>query len=375
VAELRRTPLHARHRAAGARLVPFAGFEMPVAYGSIVDEHRHVRSQAGLFDVSHMGEVRLRGRDALALAQRVFTNDVLGMRDGQVRYGMLCCEPGGVIDDVTLYRVSESELFFCLNASRTAEDLAWLREVLARERFACDLRDESDATALLALQGPLAVALAHRLADAPEAAAPRRWRFATARLAGIPLVLSRTGYTGEDGYELYLAAERAAELWDALLAVGGERVRPIGLGARDTLRTEMGYALYGHELSLERTPLDAGLERFVRFGRGFIGEARLAAQRAEGPRERLVGLELEGRAVARPGYPILVDGERGEVTSGTFAPSVERSIAMGYVPAASAQAGRELEVEIRSKRIPCRVCTLPFHRPGPERKPARPTSE
>ncbi len=364
---LRRTPLHARHVEAGARLVPFAGFEMPIAYGSIVDEHRHVRAHAGLFDVSHMGELRLLGPDALRFAQRVFTNDALGMRDGQVRYGLFCREDGGVIDDVTLYRISEREAFFCVNASRRDDDLAWLREVGGRERYACEIRDESDETALFALQGPSAISLAEGLRETPGAP-PRRWRYAAARLLGIPVVLSRTGYTGEDGYEIYLPGVRAVELWDALLAAGGGRLRPIGLGARDTLRTEMGYALYGHELTLERTPLEAGLERFVAFGRGFIGEPRLENQRASGPRERLVGLELEGRALARPGYAIHIDGARGEVTSGAFAPSIERSIAMGYVPAPSARPGRELSVEIRERPVSARVCELPFYRPTTERR-------
>jgi aminomethyltransferase len=358
--ELRRTPLRARHAEAGARLVPFAGYEMPVAYGSIVDEHRHVRAQAGLFDVSHMGEVRLSGTDAVAFAQRLFTNDALGMRDGQVRYGLLCMPEGGVIDDVTLYRVSERELFFCVNASRVDEDLAWMREVHVREGFRCEIRDESSETALLALQGPAALAVAEPLRRGGTA--PRRWRFAAAELAGIPVTLSRTGYTGEDGYEIYLRAERAVDLWDAFLRAGAGRVRPIGLGARDTLRTEMGYALYGHELTLERTPLEAGLERFVSFGRGFLGEEALTRLRASGTRERLVGLELVGRAVARAGYPILVGDERGEVTSGTFAPSIERSIAMGYVPAGSALAGEELAVLIRGKPVPCRVSAMPFYR-------------
>lgn len=343
-------------------MVPFAGWEMPVLYGSIVEEHRAVRASAGLFDVSHMGELRIRGRDAGALAQRLLTNDVAGAQAGRVRYGLLCREDGGVVDDVTAYRVADDDVLLCVNASNIQQDWEWLRKVHAASGLECELSDESGATALLAIQGPQALAITAELLD--DTRPPRRWRFRPGRLADLPVWLSRTGYTGEDGYEIFVAAEHAVALWDALLAAGGERLRPAGLGARDTLRTEMAYPLYGHELGLERNPLEAGLERFVRFGAGFIGESALAALRASGPRQRLAGLVLEGRAVARPGYAILADGDGspvGEVTSGTFAPSIERSIAIGYVSADHAEAGRRLAVEIRGRRVPCTVTETPFY--------------
>ncbi len=356
---LHRTPLFARHVAAGGRMVPFAGFELPVMYTGILEEHRAVRGAAGLFDVSHMGQLRLRGPGALALAQRVFTNDALGVRDGQVRYGLVCREDGGVIDDVTLYRRTGDDLFFCVNAVNTAAVHAWLRDVQPATRADCELIDESEATALLAVQGPLARPLVHRLCkgDAPRLG---RFRFADLTLAGIPVALSRTGYTGEDGYEIYAPAVRAVALWDALRDAAGDALVLAGLGARDTLRTEMAYPLYGHELDLEHDPIEAGLERFVAFGRGFIGEPALAARRERGPERRLVGLLLEGRQAARPGASIADDGPVGVVTSGTFAPSVERAIAIGYVPARLGKPGTRLAVEVRGRRLPCEVCPTPF---------------
>ncbi|HXZ85448.1 MAG TPA: glycine cleavage system aminomethyltransferase GcvT [Myxococcota bacterium] len=358
---LAHTPLHSRHLAAGARMVPFAGFDMPVLYGSILEEHRAVRRSAGLFDVSHMGEVRLRGRDAAALAQRLFTNDVAGMQDGQVRYGLFCLESGGVVDDVTLYRVGADDWLFCVNASNIAGDLAWLRLVHARSDLDCAIEDQSERTALLAIQGPAALEIA-AAALPGSGPAPRRWRFARVALGSGELWLSRTGYTGEDGYEIFAPAAQAGELWDRLREAGGERLALAGLGARDTLRTEMGYPLYGHELDRDTNPHEAGLERFVAFERDFVGSAALAALRRSGPARRLVGLLLEAGPVARPGAPIRTAEGDGRVTSGTFAPSVERSIAIGYVPARAARAGERVQVEIRGRRIDARITEFPFYR-------------
>jgi len=354
-----RTPLYSRHVEAGARLAPFAGFEMPVVYDSIVGEHRAVRNSAGLFDASHMGEVRIRGHQALELAQRVFSNDVAGTRLGRVRYGLLCLEDGGVIDDVTLYRTADDEVLLCVNASNIAEDLAWIREVHRSRGLDCDVIDESEQTALLALQGPRALELAGKLL-ADDVSPPRRWRFENTQLAGRDVCLSRTGYSGEDGYEIYVASQHAGSLWDALVSESGDALRLAGLGARDTLRTEMGYSLYGHELDREHDPLEAGLERFLAFDQEFIGREALQRTARAGPERRLVGLLLEGRQVDRHGYPILDDEVIGVVTSGTYGPSVERSIAMGYVPARYATAGTQLAVEIRERRVACRVTPTPF---------------
>ena len=358
----RRTPLFEHHARAGARLVPFAGWQMPVLYTSIVAEHLAVRGAAGLFDVSHMGEIRLRGPDAVALAQRLFSNDVAGTGPGRVRYGVLCREDGGVIDDVTLYRVADDELLFCVNAANTTADLAWFQRIRQESGLDCELSDESDQTALLAIQGPRALAIAQRVVEDDEPP-PRRWRFREARAAGAPVWLSRTGYTGEDGYEIYAPAERAGALWEALLTAGAGELVPAGLGARDTLRTEMAYPLYGHELDLAHDPLEAGLERFLAFGAGFIGEETLKAARERGPERRLVGLRVEGRAVPRSGYAICDGTQIGVVTSGTFSPSVERSIAIGYVPAAYAEPGKRVYVDVRGRAIPGRVAPTPFYDP------------
>lgn len=342
-------------------MAPFAGFDMPVVYTSILDEHRKVRSEAGLFDVSHMGEIRVRGAGALAFAQRVFTNDVAAMTDGQVRYGALCAPDGGTIDDVTLYRVCATDLLFCVNAANVQTDFEWLLEVHRSSGDRCDVVDESDSTALLAIQGPLALEIAESVVE-DAGPRPKRWRFREASWGSTRVWLSRTGYTGEDGYEIFAPNEAAERLWSRLLDAGAGRLVPIGLGARDTLRTEMGYPLYGHELDRNHDPVQAGLERFVAFGTGFLGETALRHTRDTGSGERLVGLVGEGRQVARPDYPIHTPEGSGRVTSGTFSPSIERSIAMGYVPPGFVKPRATVEVEVRGRNLPFQIVELPFYR-------------
>ncbi|HXX48201.1 MAG TPA: glycine cleavage system aminomethyltransferase GcvT [Myxococcota bacterium] len=355
-----RTPLWSRHVDAGAKLVPFAGFEMPVSYSSILDEHRAVRSRAGLFDVSHMGELRLRGPGALELAQRLFTNDLASAPVGRVRYGLLCLENGGVVDDVTVYRTAPGELLFCVNAANIAADHDWFHTTRARMHSGAEIADESEATGLLALQGPAAAAIVAKLLPA-GAGAPRPWHFAEARLGALPVLLSRTGYTGEDGFEIFVDAARAGALWDLLRDAGGDQLAPAGLGARDTLRTEAALPLYGHELDRQHDPIEAGLERFVALGRGFTGEPALRERVEAGPRRKLVGMVLEGRSVARPGFRIATERGDGVVTSGTFGPTVDRSIALGYAPA-GLEAGARAHVEIRGKPVPCEIVATPFYR-------------
>ncbi|HXZ85118.1 MAG TPA: glycine cleavage system aminomethyltransferase GcvT [Myxococcota bacterium] len=359
-APLARTPLWSRHVDAGAKLVPFAGFEMPVSYRSIAEEHRAVRARAGLFDVSHMGELRVRGPGALELAQALFTNDLAGAPEGRVRYGLLCLEDGGVVDDVTLYRTGPGEVLFCVNASNIAADREWFHTTRARMHSRAEIVDESEATGLLALQGPAALPLVAKLLPAGERP-PRPWHFAPTRLGDLPVLLSRTGYTGEDGVEIFVDAGRAGALWDLLRDAGGDGVVPAGLGARDTLRTEAALPLYGHELDRAHDPIEAGLERFVALDRPFTGAPALRARVQAGPRRRLLGLVLEGRAVARPGFPIATELGDGVVTSGTFGPTVDRSIALGYAPA-GLWAGARARVEIRGKPVPCEVVATPFYR-------------
>lgn len=359
-----RTPLHDRHVRAGARLVPFAGYEMPIQYGSILAEHRAVRSSAGLFDVSHMGEFRVRGPDAVAFSQRLFTNDLTGTRIGRARYGLLCDENGGIIDDVTAYMIAADEVLFCVNAANVAGDWAWFGDLHARHGPDCALIDESSETALLALQGPRAPSLVAGLLP-PGTEPPRPWRFARVQVAGVPSLLAATGYTGERGFEVYAPAERAGSLWDAIVDAGGDDLTLAGLGARDTLRTEMAYPLYGHELTRQTNPIEAGLERFCAFGRNFLGEPAVEAERTRGPARKLVGLVLDGRQVARPGFAIrrVAGGSpepAGVVTSGTYGPTVERSIAIGYVPADWAATGTRLHIEVRGRPVPCAVTETPF---------------
>jgi len=363
----RRTPLYEAHRVRGARLVEFGGWEMPVSYRGILEEHRAVRTAAGLFDVSHMGEVEVRGATAGAVCQRLTTNDVRRLADGQVQYTILCHPDGGVVDDVTLYRHDAERFFFCVNASNAAKDLAWIRE----HAGAATIVDRSDATALLALQGPRAAVMLAPLTDLALDGL-RAWRFATGTVAGRETLVSRTGYTGEDGFELYVASDVAADLWAALLeAAGSDGLEPIGLGARDTLRLEAALALYGHELDDTTTPLAAGLSRFVVLdGEDFIGRETLQRERTAGSPRRLVGLELRAPGIARQGYAVLADGARvGVVTSGTQSPTLGRAIALAYVDAAYAAVGASVAVDIRGRTVPAQVVPTPFYK-RPQRRGA-----
>jgi aminomethyltransferase len=363
-APLKRTPLYDLHVKAGARMVPFGGWEMPVQYTSIVEEHRAVRGAVGLFDVSHMGEFEVEGPEALAALQRLTTNDVAALGVGQVQYSLLCYLEGGIVDDLTLYRLGPERFMMTVNAANIDKDWAWVTEHSAARRGA-RWRDVSAETGLIAVQGPRAEALVGRLADC-DVTGLGYYRFVAGAVAGVPALISRTGYTGEDGFELYVAAAGAARLWPALLEAGAAAgVRPIGLGARDTLRLEMRYALYGNDIDQTTNPLEAGLGWVVKPAKGdFIGRAAIERVRAEGPRRRLAGLEMADRAIARHGYPVVKDGRAvGVVTSGSYGPSVDRSIALAYVETALAAVGTELSVEIRGQARPARVVKTPFHPP------------
>lgn len=351
---LRRTPLNRRHRELGARMVPFGGWDMPVQYDSIVEEHRAVREAAGLFDVSHMGQIWLRGPEAVAAAERLLTCPVADLGPGRVRYGLLCNESGGTVDDVTVYRVDEQTLFLCVNAANIEKDYRWI----VRHAGAAEVRDESDATGLLALQGPRAAALLAGLCE-PDPARLGRFRFVEAKLAGTTGWVSRTGYTGADGFELYVPAAATEAVFDALLAAGA---KPAGLGARDTLRLEAALPLYGHELDDVTSPLAAGLERFVKLAQGgFLGADALAREARTGPTRRLVGFVLDERGVARAEYALASDGrEIGVVTSGAPSPTLGKSIGLGYVPPAFTATGTTLDVVIRGRTKRAHVVGTPF---------------
>jgi aminomethyltransferase len=358
---LRRTPLYQTHLELGGRMVAFAGFEMPVQYRSIKAEHTAVRERVGLFDVSHMGQIHLRGPDAVATVERLVTCPVASLRPGRVRYGCLCNHEGGVVDDVTVYRIGDDHLFLCVNAANIEKDLDWIR------RHAPDgarVDDRSDETALLALQGPAAAPLLAALAGA-ELSDLKRFRFREATLAGRQVLISRTGYTGSDGFELYLESGGAEAVFRALLD-SGERfgITPAGLGARDTLRLEAALPLYGQELDDATSPLEARLDRFVKLeSGGFIGAEAIARRRSRGHPRLLAGFVLEQPGVARHGHPIAVDGkEVGVVTSGGPSPTLGKSIGLGYVPPALAAAGSGFDVLVRGKAIRARVVETPFVR-------------
>ncbi len=342
---LKRTPLFEEHRALGARLVEFSGWEMPVQYSSILDEHNAVRQRAGLFDVSHMGEFHVEGPGALELLQGWVPNNVARLVSGQALYTQICRPDGGTLDDLIIYRLGEDAFMVVVNAGTIEKDWAWLG-AYAAQRAGFTLDNVSDETGLLALQGPVATAILQPLR--------------------IPAIISRTGYTGEDGFELYAAAADTPRLWRAMLQAGAPHgLLPAGLGARDTLRLEAGYCLYGHELTEETTPLEAGLGWTVKLDKGadFVGRDALVREKQEGLRRKLVGIELRERGVPRASYPILRDGQRiGELTSGTHAPTLNRPIGMGYVAPEHATPGTDIAIEIRGKPIAAAIVTLPFYR-------------
>ncbi len=365
---LARTPLHDEHVALGAKMVPFAGYDMPVQYPTgITAEHKAVRRAAGIFDVSHMGEFVVTGRDALALIQKVTVNDASALEPGQAQYSALCLPDGGVIDDLLVYRYHDRWMLV-VNASNRDKDLAWIRR--HAEEMDVEVDDRSDATALLAVQGPLAREILRPLTE-PDVDRVKYYHFVEGRVDGREATVAGTGYTGEDGFELYLDAEDAVPVWRAVLEAGREQgLVPAGLGARDSLRLEMGYALYGNDLDEEHTPLEAGLGWITKLGKGdFVGRDAIARQKQESVTRRLVGLRLVERGFPRQGYEIHEDGDPvGVVTSGMVSPMLGDGIALGWVPSRLAEPGTELEVVIRGRGIPARVVRPPFYTQGSIRR-------
>ena len=360
MSELQHTPLHEIHLQLGGRMVEFAGFELPVQYHSIKEEHVAVRERAALFDISHMGQVHLCGSGALESVERLLSCPVASLATGRVRYGLLCNEEGGVVDDVTVYRVAEDDFFLCVNAANIEKDYRW---IVQHSRDDAGVRNRSAETGLLALQGPLSAELL-----APLCESLGRFAFGRFRVADAEAWISRTGYTGSDGFEIYLEAAVAAKVFQALLEEGKPHgLVPAGLGARDTLRLEAALPLYGHELDDQTSPLEAGLDRFVkRSVGGFIGAEAIERRAAAGLQRRLIGFELTDRGVARAGYPICSDGETvGRVTSGAPSPTLGKSIGLGYVPPALGDPGSELEVLIRGRAAAAQVVETPFVRPNP----------
>jgi aminomethyltransferase len=340
-------------------LVPFAGFEMPVQYRSILEEHAAVRRAAGLFDVSHMGQIHLRGTGAMASVERLVSCPVASLRPGRVRYGLLCNDDGGIVDDVTVYRSADDAFMLCVNAANIEKDWRW---IVRHADPRTDLSNRSDETALLALQGPAAAAILAPLCDF-DPRALRRFRFVDGTVAGGRVLVSRTGYTGSDGFELYLDADGAETLFARLLEAGRPHgLVPAGLGARDTLRLEAALPLYGHELDDTTSPLEAGLERFVkRAVGGFLGAEAIESRAAAGLTRSLAGFVLEGRGIARAGHVITHEGrEVGTVTSGAPSPTLGKPIGLGYVPPALAAPGTGIDILVREHRVPARIVSTPF---------------
>jgi aminomethyltransferase len=365
---VKRTPLHQAHLDAGAKMIDFGGWDMPLQYEGILKEHKRVRATGGLFDVSHMGEVSLRGPRAREAVQRLVTNDVGKLVDGAAMYTVMCYPDGGIVDDCIVYRRAEDDLLIVVNASNAAKDLAWMREQVGG---LVEIVDESAATGLIAVQGPRAVELVGRVAGRDLADVPR-FHFARATLAGAPCLAARTGYTGEDGFELACPADRTPAVWDALLAAGEPLgAGPIGLGARDTLRLEARLCLYGNDIDQTTTPYEAGLGWVVKPEAGdFVGKDALLAQKAAGIPRSLIGFVIDGKGIARHGYPVVdrarpaAEAQIGTVTSGTGGISVAGAIGMAYVPRALATPGTEITIDCRGKDVLARVVKGPFYQRG-----------
>lgn len=361
-ATLRRTGFAEIHERLGAKMVPFAGFLMPVQYDSVIEEHRAVRERAGLFDVSHMGEFVFSGPRAAGCVQRVTVNDVAALEVGQAQYSAMVDEDGGIVDDCVVYRLAGEEYMMVVNAANIGKDEAHVRSHAPD----APMRDESERTSLLALQGPDAEAILHTVTDL-ELAGIAFYRARDGVVAGVPALVSRTGYTGEDGFELYFDRAASETVWEALMTAGRERgLRPCGLAARDTLRLEMKYALYGSDIDQSTDPYEAGLGWIVKLDKGeFVGREALAAIRDRDPTRKLVGFRVLERGFPRPGYPVRLDGTVvDEVRSGTVSPTLRYGIGTCYLPAECSTSGTRLEVEVRGRSVPAEVVKTPFYTDG-----------
>jgi len=356
---LKTTALTAIHKALGARMVPFAGYEMPVSYAGLIEEHKAVRRRAGVFDVSHMGEFEVQGPGALEFLQWVTSNDVSKLFDGKVQYSCLPNGKGGIVDDLLVYRHSAARYLLVVNASNMAKDWDWLKGHASR--FDVKMTDHSDATSLLAVQGPEVAALLQPLC-AVDLAAMEYYSFKVGDFAGVPdVIISATGYTGAGGFELYVPNERVLEIWNRLMELG---IPPVGLGARDTLRLEMGYCLYGNDIDDTTSPIEAGLGWITKFTKDFFDREELDKQKTLGARRKLVGFEMLERGIPRQHYPIYdaAGNTIGEVTSGTQSPSLDKAIGMGYVQTAFSKPDSEIWIGVRDKKLKAKVVALPFYK-------------
>ncbi|MEK7404216.1 MAG: glycine cleavage system aminomethyltransferase GcvT [Acidobacteriota bacterium] len=356
-----RTPLFEAHRRHGARMVSFGGWEMPVQYSGILDEHRAVRQAVGLFDVSHMGEIEIRGPEAFQLADFVTTNAVARLKTGQAQYSGLLYEHGGFVDDILVHKVAGDHYFLCVNAANQEKDYEHIRGV---NHWAAEVEFASPRYAQLAIQGPRALTTLQKL-TASDLSAIAYYHFRDGAVAGVPARIARTGYTGEDGFEIYVPPPEAPRIWDEVLGAGAEfGIKPCGLGARNTLRLEAKMALYGHEIHASITPLEADLAWIVKMDKGeFLGRAALARQREAGIGRKLIGFEMRGRGIARDGYEVFVDGRpAGWVTSGGPSPTLNKNIGLCYLPRELAEIGRKIHVAVRGQLVEAETVATPFYK-------------
>ncbi|HHX51180.1 MAG TPA: glycine cleavage system aminomethyltransferase GcvT [Clostridia bacterium] len=361
MSELKRTALYEAHLALGAKMVDFGGWEMPVQYKGIIQEHHAVRQKAGLFDVCHMGEIIVKGPESLKLIQQLITNDFKNQKVGQCQYGILCYPTGGAVDDLIVYKLAEDEYMLVVNASNKDKDLAWIQEHVGD--LDVEVEDASPRIGLVALQGPKALEILQKLTDISLDGIKNYW-FTKGKVISKDCLISRTGYTGEDGFEVYCHVNDTRSIWDAILEAGEGIVEPCGLGARDSLRFEMKMPLYGHELSENITPLEALLGRFVVLNKeeDFIGKEALAQQKGRGVQRKIRGFEMIGRGIARQGYPVKKDGQViGEVTSGMPSPSLGKNLGMALIKSEFAETGTELDIEIRGKDVKAVIVKTPFY--------------
>jgi aminomethyltransferase len=362
--QLRSTALTKKHIALGAKMVPFAGYNMPVSYTGLNDEHLAVRNSVGVFDVSHMGEFRLRGPKVLDLIQQVTSNDASKLTDGKVQYSCLPNEKGGIVDDLLVYRFKADEYYLVVNASNIKKDWDWISKF---NTYGVEMKDLSDNTSLLAVQGPNAIKALQKLTEI-DLSPIEYYSFRVGKMAGIDnVIISNTGYTGAGGFEIYVMNEDAEKMWDAIFEAGKEfGIKPVGLGARDTLRLEMGFCLYGNDIDDTTSPIEAGLGWITKFTKNFTNRAQLEEQKAKGVSRKLVGFEMIERGIPRHDYPI-ADAQGniiGKVTSGTQSPSLNKAIGLGYVKTAFSSPDSEIFVIIREKPVKAKVCKIPFYKAG-----------
>ncbi|MBI3678838.1 MAG: glycine cleavage system aminomethyltransferase GcvT [Acidobacteria bacterium] len=360
-AALKQTPLNAVHCQAGAKMVDFGGWNMPVYYTGILEEHRAVRRSVGLFDVSHMGEIEIKGPEAFQLIDFLTPNTVSRLRSGQAQYSALLYEHGGFVDDILVHKVADGHYFLCVNASNQEKDY---QHICGHNRFQAQVEFAGERYALLAIQGPRSIETLQKLTRT-ELAPIKYYHFVDGEIASVPARIARTGYTGEIGFETYLPPEQAPPVWDAVLDAGAEfGIKPAGLGARNTLRLEAAMALYGHEITASITPLEAGLGRIVKFDKGeFLGRKALLAQQEKGVTRSLTGFEMTGRGIARDGYEVFLDGAAaGWVTSGGPSPTLNKNIGMCYLPIAHAQPGRTIQIQIRDQPVEAVTRPIPFYK-------------